>query len=353
MKGFGVIGVGTWGELHARVYSNTPGACLAAVCDRDSQRARQVAEACGAERVYQDYQELLADETVEAVSIVLPDFLHREAAVAAAAAGKHILVEKPLATTEEDGRAIIDAAEKAGVTLFVDFHNRWNPLFQPLKEALESGELGEPQRIDYRLDDTLFVPTRMLRWAAQSSPAWFLGSHCLDTLLWLMNSRQAEAGGAGDTIERLYCVTRSRLLQSLYGVNTPDFFDTILEWKSGLVTHLQNGWILPDSGPSIFDLKFEFVGSKGSISVDGSHHRAVQKQTGRLLYPDVLVAPMVHGQPVGFAAESIRHFANSIIHGRQPMVDGLDGLAVTRLILRMEESARAGSPVSVGPLFDR
>lgn len=351
MRGFGVIGVGTWGELHARVYANTPGAYLAAVCDRDGARAKQVGEACGAAQVYRDYNDLLADKDVEAVSIVLPDFLHREAAVATAAAGKHLLVEKPLATTEEDCRAIMDAVAATGVTLFVDFHNRWNPLFQPLKEALESGELGEPQRLGYRLDDTLLVPTRMLRWAAQSSPAWFLGSHCLDTLLWLMNSRQAEAGGAGDTIERLYCVTRSRLLQSLYGVNTPDFFDTILEWKSGLVAHLQNGWILPDCGPSIFDLKCEFVGSRGSISIDGSHHRAVQKQTGRLLYPDVLVSPTVHGQPVGFAVESIRHFANCIIHGTKPDVDGLDGLAVTRLILRMEESARNGSPVSVGPLF--
>src|SRR5438067_1493207 len=79
--GFGVIGVGTWGEMHARVYASTPGARLEAVCDADGDRARRVGEACGADRITTDYRELLADPNVQAVSIVLPDFLHREAAV--------------------------------------------------------------------------------------------------------------------------------------------------------------------------------------------------------------------------------------------------------------------------------
>src|SRR5688500_10599892 len=113
--GFGVIGVGTWGELHARVYGSTPGARLAAVCDADLPRAEKVAAACGAPKVYADYRELLKDPDVRAVSVVLPDFLHREAVVAAAEAGKHVLVEKPLATSVEDGRAMIDAARRAGV----------------------------------------------------------------------------------------------------------------------------------------------------------------------------------------------------------------------------------------------
>lgn len=345
--GFGVIGVGTWGQLHAKVYASTPGARLAAVCDQDEARARQVGEACGAARVYSDYRDLLADPSVQAVSIVLPDFMHREAAVAAAQAGKHLLVEKPLATTEEDARAIIDAANAAGVALFVDFHNRWSPLFQTLKQSLDAGELGQPQMVAYRLNDTLFVPTQMLPWAARSSVAWFLASHCLDTLLWLMNAREP----AGDRVERLYCVARSRLLRQERGIDTPDFYLTTLEWKSGLVAQLENGWILPESGPSVFDLKCEFIGSRGAFFIDGSHHGAIQKQTDRAVFPDAFVAPTVHGRPTGFGAESIRHFAQCVMNGRKPVVDGIDGLAVTRLILKMEESAQRRQPVEVGPLF--
>lgn len=350
--GFGVIGVGTWGELHARVYSTTPGARLAAVCDTNVERAEQIGEACGAGKIYHDYRQLLADPEVQAVSVVLPDFLHREAAVAAAEAGKHILVEKPLATTEEDCRAIIEAARKAGVHLFVDFHNRWNPLFQALKQALDGGELGTPQMIYYRLSDTLYVPTQMLKWAARSSVAWFLASHCLDTLLWLMNARAYARGGQGDSIERLYCVSRPGVLRHQYGVDTPDFYQTTLEWKSGLVAQVENCWILSDGGPAIVDLQCQFVGSKGTFVINNSRHGAAQKQTDRTLFPDVFVSPLVFGRPTGLGAESIRHFARCVTQGEKPFVDGADGLAVTRLILKMEESVRTRQPVEVGALYD-
>jgi predicted dehydrogenase len=344
--GFGVIGVGTWGELHARVYASTHGARLAAVCDANADRARQVSEALGGVAIYTDYREMLQNPDVQAVSIVLPDFLHREAAVAAAQAGKHILLEKPLATTEEDALAILRAAKTAGVTLFVDFHNRWSPLFQSLKQAIDAGELGAPQMITYRLNDTIFVPTKMLRWAGQSSVAWFLSSHCLDTLHWLLNARQGD-----DAIERLTCVTRSRVLAQERGVSTPDFYLTTLEWRSGAVTFMENAWILPECGPSIFDLKCEYIGSRGAFFIDASHHGATQKQTGQVIYPDNFVLPTIDGQPAGFASESIRHFARSIVDGKKPAVDGIDGLAVTRLILKMDESARTEQPVAVGPVF--
>lgn len=344
--GFGVIGVGTWGEMHACVYASTPGARLAAVCDSNEDRARRVAKNCSAPAGYSNYHDLLADNAVHAVSIVLPDFLHREAVVAAARAGKHILVEKPLATSEEDGIAMIVAAREAGVKLFVDFHNRWNPLFTSLKESLDAGELGTPQMAYYRLSDTLYVPTQMLRWAGRSSVAWFLASHCLDTLLWLLKTREG-----GDSIERLYCVSRSRVLRER-GIETPDFYQTTLEWKSGFVTQLENGWILPESGPSIFDLKCDFIGSQGAMFIDGSHHRAVQKQTAKATYPDVFVTPSIHGRPTGFGTESIRHFANSVMNNEPPLVNGLDGLAVTRLILKMEESVRRRQPVEVGNVYE-
>jgi predicted dehydrogenase len=344
--GFGVIGAGNWGALHARVYADTPGAFLAGVCDIQQERAQQISRSLGDVPIYTNYRDLLADERIQAVSIVLPDFLHREAAIEAARHGKHILIEKPLATTEEDAQAILDAAKEADVTLMVDFHNRWSPLFQTLRQTIEADELGTAQLITFRLNDTLSVPTKMLSWSEQSSVAWFLASHCLDTLLWLQKAREG-----ADTIERLYCVSRKALLAQQYGVDTPDYYLTTLEWRSGLTTFLENAWILPDSSPSIFDLKFQYIGSKGAFMIDGSHHAAAQRWTQTLTYPDVFVTPTIHARPSGFATESIRHFANRIIEGSAPMVDGLDGLAVTRLILKMEESAHKRMPVSVGALY--
>jgi len=104
------------GELHARVYASTPGASITALCDIDRDRALKVNDLIGNQaHVYTDYREMLSNEDISAVSIVLPDFLHCDAAIAAAQAGKHILLEKPLATSEDDGQKILKAVESANV----------------------------------------------------------------------------------------------------------------------------------------------------------------------------------------------------------------------------------------------
>ncbi len=348
--GFAVIGVGTWGKLHAEVYASTPGVRLQAVCDADERRAAAVAREYGG-AVYARYDEMLDNPMVQAVSVVLPDFLHAEACLAAIRKGKRLLVEKPLATTEEEALGIVEAARLSGVTLMVDFHNRWSPMFCALKDAMDRGDLGAPRYAYYRLNDTIYVPTGMLSWAGRSTVAWFLASQCLDTLLWLFDARSAAQGGPGDLPVRLTCLTRSGVLTEERGVSTPDLYLTTVEWRSGLVTVIENCWILPEGEPSVFDLKCDIIGSKGAFHIDGSHHGAARLIGSGAANPDVLAAPRIHGRPTGFAAESIRHFADCVVRGTEPMVDGIDGLAVTRLILLMEESARRGCSVDVGELY--
>ena len=105
--GVGVIGVGVFGEIHARFYSEHRLTDLLAVADINEKRAKHVVDKYGA-KPYTRYEDMLADPQIKMVSIVVPDPLHREPCVRAAEAGKHILLEKPLATTLEDGRAIIE-----------------------------------------------------------------------------------------------------------------------------------------------------------------------------------------------------------------------------------------------------
>src|ERR1035437_8128148 len=105
--GFGVVGTGVWGETHLMAYSSAPGVKLVGVCDKNEALGRERAQQYGAEFFTTDYRELLARKDIKAVSIVTPDFLHREIAVAALEAGKHVLIEKPMATTVEDCQAMI------------------------------------------------------------------------------------------------------------------------------------------------------------------------------------------------------------------------------------------------------
>lgn len=334
--GFGVIGTGTWGELHARIYASTEGITLAGVSDVVEQKAESVAQAYGTMH-YGDYRALLEDDMIKAVSIATPDFAHGEIAIAAAEAGKHILVEKPLATTVEECERIIQAAERNGVKLMVDFHNRWSPPFYKAWEAIRRGEIGEPQYAYFRLSDTIFVPTEMLSWASKSTVEWFIGTHSIDTLRWLL----------GDEVFRVYAVSRSHVLRTK-GIDTPDYYQVTLEFRNGATALLENGWILPNSTPNIIDLKCEIVGSKGAIYLDTSHNRTLEKYTEtQATYPDFMVMPMINGEQAGFAAESIRHFIDCVLHDRRPRVTGQDGLEVTRVILAIEESVRTGLPVSL------
>lgn len=334
--GFGVIGVGLWGEYHALVYSKHPGAELAAVCDTNEARAAQIAERFGARRWYASYDELLADHDVAAVSIATPDHLHRAVGEAAAKAGKHILMEKPLALTVEDCRAIIAAAEQAGVKLMVDFHNRWNPPLNLLKQSIDAGELGDPLLISGRLNNTLFVPTEMLTWAGRSATIWFTGSHLIDLASWL----------AGSEATRVYSVARSRVLAER-GLPTPDFFATTVEFANGAVATLETCWVLPNSEPSVVDFRLRCVGTKGSASIDTTHNRTLEQYGAQGRFRDVLGLVDVFGERKGFALESIRYFADCVIHDRTPTPTGAEGLRNTAIICAALESASKGQPVSL------
>lgn len=335
--GFGVIGTGVWGETHLMAYADHPGARLACICDLDKELLKSRAAQFGAESLTTDYRELLGREDIAAVSIVTPDFLHREIAVAAAEAGKHILLEKPMATTVEDCQAIIAAAEAAGVKLMVDFHNRWNPAMWDVHQSIAQGEVGEPQMLSLRLNDTIYVPTEMLSWGGRSTVIWFLGSHSVDLVRWLFS----------DEIKRVYSVSRSRVLKGL-GLDTPDFFHTILELEGGGVAHVENCWIMSEGMPTVFDFKLELCGSEGTLLADVSSHRMVQQfNAAGGSYLDVIGRTQIQGRAGGFAISSIRHFADCVINDTEPLVTGQDGLRNTQVLVAIHESAATGQPVEV------
>jgi UDP-N-acetylglucosamine 3-dehydrogenase len=131
----GVIGAGVMGERHARIYASLPDVELVAVCDTRADIARALAKDLDA-TPYADFAELLRHPDVDAVSVCTPDDAHRAPCEAAAAAGKHVLVEKPLAMTVADAEAIITAATKTGVVLLVGHCLRFDPRYRTEKCAL-------------------------------------------------------------------------------------------------------------------------------------------------------------------------------------------------------------------------
>ncbi|MHC4984681.1 MAG: Gfo/Idh/MocA family protein [Planctomycetota bacterium] len=333
-----VIGAGIWGGAHLRAYAQHASAELVAVCDIDEARAKAAAAAWAVPNVYTSLDDMLAAETLDAVSVATPDAAHTDVVVACVAAGLHVLCEKPLATTVADGQAMIAAADAAGAMLMVGWHNRWNPPFVEAHRSIREGELGEVRYVYYRLSDTVYVPTQMLPWAGESSVMHFLGSHALDTTCWLLGRRPV----------RLSCRRQAGVLKAM-GVNVADLYVTTLEFDDGALAVIENSWILPQSSPALIDHRVEILGSDGAIYLNPQHAGSIAKYTARTpagfpdaSLPDMFVTPEVHGRQVGFAVESIYHFVECVRDGRPPLANAEDGLFNTRLILAAEQSADQG-----------
>ena len=337
-----VVGTGIWGTMHVRAYTQHPGAELVAVCDLDAGRARKVAKEYGIPNVYTNVDALLTQD-LDGISVATPDTVHAEIVLKAAAKGVNILVEKPLATTVEECQQMVAAAEQAGVILMVDWHNRWNPPYAYARDAIQAGELGDVRYIYYRLSDTIYVPTKMLPWAGKSSVMWFLGSHSLDTVCWLMGCKPV----------RIYCQKRTGVLTGM-GIDTPDYYVTLVDFENGAMAVIENNWIIPQTAPSLIDHRCEIIGTEGAAYLDLTHNRSFVKYTSGTkdgfpdaAFPDMIITPQIHGKQMGFAVESIYHFVDCIRDGRTPLATGRDGLLNTRLIMAAERSAQTGLPVNL------
>jgi predicted dehydrogenase len=333
----GIVGAGTWGETHARIYQAHPASQPVAVCDSTPGKAEALARKLGIEAWYTDYEAMFDSAGLDAVAIVTPDFAHADIAVAAARRGLHLLIEKPLATRRDDVFRMRQAIESAGVRAMVDLHNRFSPPFNVAHQAVVDGELGVLQNAYMRLNDVKWVATDLLGWAAQSSILWFLGSHSVDTLRWFFN----------DEVTRVYAVSRSGLLQGL-GVDTVDTYLTTLEFAHGGIAQMENGWINPNAMPNVNDIKFTAVGERGMIAIDASSHNLIQMYTEtRVTVPDVLVRDTIFGYPAGFAYQSIRAFVDALVSGEEFKVSLDDAARVSLIVLAIMESAESGQPVEV------
>jgi predicted dehydrogenase len=338
----GVVGAGIWGTMHARAYHQHAAAELVGICDLDEKRAAQVASTYGVPNCAESVAELLA-LGLDAVSVATPDNAHLEPVLAALEAGVHVLVEKPLATSEEDCLRMIEAARSHNVHLMVDWHNRWNPPAYEAWRSIRAGELGDIQYMYYRLSDTIYVPTTMLPWAADSSVLHFLGSHAIDTVCWLLDESPVEVS----------CKRKDGILAGM-GIDTADMYLTTLEFPSGATVLVENSWVLPQSAPALIDHRWEIIGTSGVLYFDATHNRAVAKYTAETpggfpnpSFPDMFVTPEVHGRQLGFCVEPMSHFVESVRDGKAPLTCGEDGLRNTRILLAAEEAASRGRPVGL------
>ena len=182
----GLIGCGDYGQVHARVYANDPRTELVALWSPREARRLENARRFGC-RAASDWREIVEDPRLDCVSVATPDDSHAEYAIAALRAGKHVLVEKPMAMTVTECEAILAARDAGKAKLMVNYHNRWYPAFAEARRAIRAGEIGAPVSANLVLSNTISWVLGSMKWGDRSGPEWFLMSHIADLAFWLLD----------------------------------------------------------------------------------------------------------------------------------------------------------------------
>ncbi len=350
----GVIGIGTFGINHLRCFRQMGywgEAELVAAADINEELLEERSQEFDFEP-YVDYKEMLANERLDAVTVVTPDPYHREIVIDAANAGVHVLCEKPLDVTVEGCQEMIDACEDNGVLLQVDFHKRYDEYHIAMKQKIDAGDLGEIEYGYSHMEDRIEVPRDWFPgWAVNSSPGWFLGIHFYDLARFLMN----DANGV-----RVWATGVRRKLRSL-GVDTWDSISAKVEFDNGASVMFDTSWILPDTFEAIVNQGIRLVGTEGMLECDSQDRGTITcnyedgMQTHNMSFLRERTDKQGREIFEGYGMDSIADFArnvNLLLDGGSledigAYPDGHDGLEATKIAAGVHESVESGQIVEL------
>lgn len=328
----GLIGAGGITRAHARGYAAiAEDATVVAVADVVAESARRRADELGGADVVSDYHELVGRDDVDAVDICLPHHLHAEVILAAAAAGKHILCEKPLCLTVAEAEAVSSAVADSGVTLMCAHNQLFMPAVAKTRELLDAGLLGTVYEL--RTTDSFLsrAPgTSGMGWRAHLKTAG--GGELIDTGYHPTYLLLHLAGA--DPTHVVAMLSRHRL-DFMEG---EDSAQVLVRFAGGAVGTIVTSWAyLPAPGTE----RFSIVGEKGSLSSDGStiHYALHDGADVTIKLPEVDV----------FAAE-LADFVACVRDGKRPINTEREGINVLKVILGAYESARDGKTVALADL---
>jgi scyllo-inositol 2-dehydrogenase (NAD+) len=312
----GLIGAGRMGKVFAHTLAFTVAEVdLLAVADIDPQAGQEVAARYGAKYHYTDYRDLLDREDIDAVVIVTPTATHAAVIQDAAAAGKHIFSEKPLAQTLEMCDQAIAAVEKAGVKLQLGFMRRFDPAYALAKQKIDAGEIGTPVMFRSSSRDPKRTSLEFARRENSGGLIMDMGVHDFDLARWLMGSEVVRVQSEGGCL----------VYPELNEVGDIDNAMINLKFASGAVGSID----VSRNAVYGYDIRSEVLGSEGGLLIGKLQQTAVFSMTRSGVTHDT-VPYFMERFGEAYAAE-IRDFVKCILEDRPPSVTGLDARRATEI----------------------
>lgn len=364
----GLIGTGRISRNHLRAFDRFPEKVqLTALCDNREEVVREVARAANVDAVYSDPTRMLKEADIDAVDICTPHHTHAPIAVAAAKAGKHVLLEKPMAITMQECRQILETTEKAGVMFMVAQQLRYLPSYRGVRRLIQEGELG---RIWGARTDS-WLPILLSRSAL---PTRF--SQLSEAGLWLFDGQRS--GGVSLIQNAIHFIDLLRYFigdvkrvfgtcwtdHPLFTGGGEDHAMATLEFENGAIAHISNSWTT--RAPWAF--QFMILGDEGTvynpIPPEGTTGYLLQeapavvssarRDKGGQFNPQQSFVPV---EPVteGLACDNsyineIIHFAECCREGKEPISSGKDNLGTMKVIFGIYESSSTGEMVELSNL---
>ena len=326
---YAVVGLGHLAQVAVLpAFKNTSNSTLAAIVSGDAQKLKKLGQKYDLEHVYsyEDYDQALSE--VDAVYLVLPNHLHREYVVRAAEAGVHVLCEKPMAVTEEDCKAMIEAADANNVKLMIAYRLHFEEANLEAIRLLKSGKLGNPRIFDSAFsqqvaDDNIRVTEPVEK---GGGPVYDMGIYCINAARYLFQAEPALvlASSANDGEKRFR------------GID--EMTSVVMHFPGERLATFTCSFGAADVS------RYTVIGTKGSLTAEPAydysiglrHQLTIGEKTSTRNFP----------KRDQFAAELI-YFSECILKDREPEPSGWEGLADVRIIRAIYESARTGQVVEL------
>lgn len=344
----GVIGGGSISEFHIKPYVKNADALLIALCDKNKERLAEVGLRYGVDNLYTNYEDLLANKEIDAISICTWNNTHAEIAIAALEAGKHVLVEKPLSMTVDEALAVEEAVKKSGKILQVGFVRRHGDNTKLLKQFVDQGELGEIYYAKASCIRRLGNPGGWFSDKTKSGggPLIDLGVHMID-ISWYLMGKPRPVSVSGNTYNRLGNRSNIRNLS----------FYKAADYDPGLndVEDMANALIRFENGASLFiDVSFTLHAKKDELYV-----KLFGESGGAEIEPELAIVteknnailniePQIDNLSFDFEAaftNEINHFVECCREGKETIAPVADGVQVMKILNAVYESAVTGKEV--------
>ncbi|GAE35274.1 Gfo/Idh/MocA family protein [Halalkalibacter akibai] len=325
----GVIGCGSIAKhRHLPEYANNNKVEIVAVCDINEERVNEFAELYNA-KAYTSYEELLRVSDIDAVSVCTPNYLHAPISIAALQAGKHVLCEKPMATSQVEAENMIKAAKENNKKLMIAHNQRFVPSHQKARQLIENGEVGKIY--SFR---TAFGHGGPERWSADGADSWFfrkeeafigamgdLGVHKTDLLRFILGEEFVEVGAFIETSAKA-------------NADVDDTAVCVLKSESGIIGTLAASWSYQKEDNSTI-----IYGEKAILRIedDPTNSLVVQYKTGEIVKYELggIQTNESGGQT---NTQVIDQFVTSIVEDIEPVISGEEGMKSLQVVLAALES---------------